>query len=166
MKTNLQIQKNVQTPYYYFLLIVIPTLMMCRNGNDTKPVKLDLFEAYSERHCFRAVDQKDTAILHMVTYGKGMAKGHLLIKYAGKKKNEGNFTGFIKKDTLYLTYHFYVGNDSLRTFTNPLALLKKQDTLILGVGKILHKLGRSFFDQNVPVNYDRGRFHFGIVQCR
>jgi len=151
--------------YLYLASVVFPALIMCHEGKGSKTENLKLPVRKIVRYCYVAVDQKDSAFLNLITYGKAKLKGNLVIRHSGRPMNTGHFFGEVKGDTLFLTYHFYKGMDSSKRYTNPLALLKTQDTLILGTGHILHKLGRSYFDKNVPVNFRKGRFHFGIVEC-
>jgi hypothetical protein len=152
--------------YFYLMFTILPALTMCHNENSGKKANRDLSGFKTIHQCYIAVDKKDTAFLNLLTYGKEKVKGHLLIRYSGKPKNEGNFTGQFKGDTLFLDYHFYIGADSLRKFTNPLALRKKQDSLILGVGNIVNNLGRSYFDKHTPISFEKGKFHFGRINCK
>jgi len=152
--------------FLYLTVIICQFLTTCHEGRVSKNENAKLPAHHIVSYCYLAVDKKDSAFLELVTYGKDKVKGHLLIRNSGKPKNTGQFLGQVKDDTLFLIYHFYKGMDSSRRFTNPLAMLKTKDTLVLGTGHILHKLGRSYFDKNVPINFEKGRFQFGQVKCK
>ena len=147
-------------------MAILPALMMCHGGTcDHCTTKV--FSGSKPLHrCYIAVNNKDTAYLDVFMHGKRKIKGHLLIRNFNKPKNEGELTGQLKHDTLFLQYHFYVGMDSIKMFTNPLALLQRKDTLILGVGKILTSLGRSYFDHKVPIDFRKGKFYFRPIKCK
>lgn len=155
----------MKTSYFYIKLAILPALMMCSDGKNSEKKRADLAAYKIVQNCYLAVDEKDSAFLNLVNYGKGKAKGDLVIFYSGKAKNAGQLSGYINGDTLLLNYHFYIGKDSSRRYTNPLILLKKKDSLILGIGRVVNYLGRSYFDKRIPINFDKGRFHFGLIKC-
>ncbi|MNI50610.1 hypothetical protein D3C73_1052810 [compost metagenome] len=96
----------------------------------------------------------------------GKVEGSLLIKYANKPQNNGKIDGKFSGDTLYVDYRFNTGKDSTRVFTNPLAFLKKDGKLVMGVGQIETTLGRSYFAKGKPINYEAGKFIFTAVNCK
>jgi hypothetical protein len=96
----------------------------------------------------------------------GKVTGSLLVKYAEKPQNKGEINGKFHGDTLLVDYRFNTGKDTTKAFTNPLAFLKKDGKLIMGVAQIETTLGRSYFVKGKPINYDAGKFTFIEVPCK
>lgn len=116
--------------------------------------------------CYIAVYEKDTAYLNIRTLGTEKIEGDLLIQFWNNPNNDGKFTGRRSGDTLFADYSYTVGTYKERINKNPLAFLMKGDSLILGVGEIETKMGRSYFKPGVPINFDRGRFRFASTECK
>ena len=89
-----------------------------------------------------------------------------MIKYTGKEQNVGTIAGKFNGDTLFVDYTFTVGESDKPTYKNPLALLKKDKQMILGVGQIETTLGRSYFVKGEPINFERGKFTFEPTICK
>ena len=115
--------------------------------------------------CYLAVDKTDTASLSLNTLGNGKISGKLLIKFLDKGKNDGEVFGEFRGDTLFVDYTFKIGTTNETTYKNPLALLKKDGKLLMGVGQIETTLGRSYFVKGKPISFDKGRFGFAQVDC-
>ncbi len=113
-----------------------------------------------------AVDETDTAHLSLNYLKSGKITGSLLIKYLDKGKNDGLLDGKFKGDTLFVDYTFKIGTENKTVYKNPLAFLKKDGKLILGVGQIETYLGKSFFAKDKPINYDKVRFIFSASDCQ
>jgi hypothetical protein len=150
--------------YPYLLILSLPVLMMCRNSPENKNIE-KLVQSPPSLDCFMAVDGKDSAFLKISNSGKNGVSGHLSILYANHKKNQGRFTGSYQGDTLFVTYRFRSGEPTNAVFTNPLALLKQGDSLILGTGKIMKNLGRVYLDKKQGIDFKRGKFRFYRVSC-
>ncbi|MFC1225898.1 hypothetical protein ACFE6N_19000 [Pedobacter sp. BG31] len=150
--------------YPYLLILSLPVLMMCRHSPENKNIE-KLAQSRPGWDCFMAIDGKDSAFLKISTSGKNGVSGHLSILYSNHKKNEGRFTGSYQGDTLFVTYRFRSGEPGNAVFTNPLALLKKGDSLVLGTGKIMKNLGRVYLDKKQGIDFKRGRFRFYSVSC-
>jgi len=95
----------------------------------------------------------------------GEVTGRLVINYANKSINDGELKGKFRGDTLYTDYTFKIPTKSAVVYRNPLALLKTNGKLILGVGQIETTLGRSYFVRNVPIDYRQVKFIFGPTGC-
>lgn len=122
--------------------------------------------------CYQALTEKDTADLKFVTAKDGKVTGDLVMKY-GLKPNEvervintGKVEGSFSGDTLYLNYLYRAGSLNKTLYQNPLALLKKDGKLIMGVGKIETSVGRSYFVKNQPIDFEKGRFKFDPTDCK
>jgi hypothetical protein len=46
-----------------------------------------------------------------------------------------------------------------------MAMLKKENELILGSGKIETYLGKSYFAKGTPIDFDRVKYKFTKVEC-
>lgn len=138
------------------------TIYSCNQGSGTKaPVKSA--DTVFRLSCYRAIDGKDTAFLQLKDFKK-RTEGTLLFKFFKKAKNDGDLKGTYKGDTLFVNYGYHVGNESA-WHINPVALLKKDGKLIMGVGKIGYLLGIPYFDKKVPIDFNAGRFTFEPVEC-
>ncbi len=125
----------------------------------------------SNRSCYLALTEKDTADLKIMTSKDGKVTGDLIMRYGLKPNkverviNKGKVEGSFKGDTLFLNYLYTSGSLNNTLYQNPLALLKKGDQLILGVGQIQNSVGRSYFAKNKPIDFEKGRFKFMPADC-
>jgi len=151
-----------KTPLLLFISFVSLCLYSCNQsgGSATTPKTADSVFKLS---CYRAIDGKDTAFLQLKDFKK-RTEGKLLFKFSKKDKNDGDIKGTYKGDTLFVNYGYHVGNDPA-WHINPVALLKKDGKLVMGVGKIGYLLGIPYFDKKVPIDFDAGRFTFEPVEC-
>ena len=135
-----------------------------RNEDNYKLIK-------SPEQCFIAVYKKDSAFLKFKTTPKGKIQGRLVIKYSEadpitfeKEFYHGQITGQFKKDTLFADYVFADGAKKT-VYKNPIALLKKNNKLILGFGAIENYLGKSWLMNHKEINFNRSRFQFLPTEC-
>lgn len=135
-----------------------------RNEDNYKLIK-------SPEQCFIAVYQKDSAFLKFKSMPKGKIQGKLVMKYSEpdpitseKEFYHGEITGEFKKDTLFVDYIFADGAKPTM-YRNPLALLKKDNTLILGFGAIENYLGKTWFINHKAINFNKSRFQFQPAEC-
>jgi hypothetical protein len=97
---------------------------------------------------------------------KKIINGLLTFNYTDKKeKYEGQFKGEMYGDTLKGHYDFKI-NKAERWNRNPVAFLKRDGKLTMGVGQFMLIMGSAHFDQKVPIDYDKGRFVFEEVACK
>ncbi|WP_199119805.1 hypothetical protein [Pedobacter sp. ASV28] len=138
-----------------------------QNGNqaatEKKEKKKELIDTLKE--CYSAAYEKDSADLQLNIIDSSKVEGKLLINYHGKPKNDGTIDGRFKGDTLFVDYTFKTGKNST-IYSNPLAFLKKDGKLIMGVGQIETSLGKSYFVKDKPINFERGKFTFTIMECQ
>lgn len=154
----------------YLALLAVPLVYSCTQTGNKTTEKADTVvtvktDTLFEKQCFVAVDGKDTADLKLKT-SEGKVTGTLVINYAEKGKNDGQIAGAYKGDTLFVDYTFKIGKTNQTIYKNPLALLKKDGKLILGVGQIETTLGRSYFVKGMPIRFDKGRFTFAPQECK
>jgi len=135
-------------------------------GNGSKKVNANEQKAtWGKPECYTAIFEKDTAYLSIQRSADKKVKGDLLIQYSKNPKNEGTLTGDFRGDTLFADYTYTVGTYKDRINKNPLAFLKKGDSLIIGIGEIETYAGRAYFKPGAPINFDKGRFRFVTSSC-
>jgi len=148
----------------YLALSAVPFIFACNQSekkNDTTAK-----DSVVNQNCYAASFEKDSAAMIVKTMASGKITGSLLVKYAEKPENNGTINGKFSGDTLYVDYRFNTGNDKSNVFTNPLAFLKKDGKLMMGVAQIETTLGRSYFVKGKPINYEAGKFTFIEVNCK
>lgn len=115
--------------------------------------------------CYQSISEKDTAWLAIDT-SKKIINGTLTFNYTDKKeKYEGQFKGEFYGDTLRGHYDFKV-NKADRWNRNPVAFLKRDGKLFMGVGQFMLIMGSAHFDKTVPIDYEKGRFVFTETACK
>lgn len=145
-------------------LAAVPFIFACNSSNQKAgSAKKD---SLINQTCYAAAFEKDSAAIIVREMASGKIEGSLLVKYAEKPQNNGKITGKFNGDTLLVDYRFNTGNDTTKAFTNPLAFLKKDGKLIMGVGQIETTLGRSYFVKGKEINYEAGKFSFQEVPCK
>lgn len=154
---------------YLFSGLATLLLFACGQSEQSHSAKADslskIADSVVSKECFQAIDQNDTASLSLNTTADGKVKGQLIIKFLEKGKNDGTVEGVFKGDTLFVDYTFKIGTTNETVYKNPLALLKKDGKLIMGVGQIETSLGRSYFVKGKPISFDKGRFIFASKTC-
>ena len=114
--------------------------------------------------CYIAIDKADTAWLKIDTAEKNIL-GEMKFSYANKNHYEGPVKAIMKGDTLRGNFSFMLNNVD-KWYKNPIALLKKGDTFTMGVGEIMTLWGSGYFDKNIPIDYEKGRFVFKRSMCK
>ncbi len=157
----------MKRPVLYFTCLAIAAfLYSCSQGNEKSKASKAKEETPLDSTCYVAIDAKDTAHLVLRRFEDGKYKGHLLINYVDKGKNDGQVEGAFTGDTLFVDYTFKIGTVNKTVYKNPLAFLRKDGNLLLGVGQIVTHVGRSYFDKAKPISFDKGRFTFKPTDCR
>ena len=152
---------------FFLLAIATALLFSCnQNGkvsavNDEDSLSADTI---SKNECYVAADELDSAFLKLKIVNNDKVEGTLLFTFEEKGKNDGAIEGVFKGDTLFVDYTFKIG-PSKTVYKNPLALLKKDGKLILGVGQIETSLGKSYFVKGKQIDFDKGRFVFLTTDC-
>ena len=149
----------------YFAILAIPVLFSC-NQESNKGVANDKADSVLNTTCYQAIDGVDTAKMNVDETAAGKIKGKLYIKFEEKGPNDGTFEGEFRGDTLFVDYSFTINTTNKTVYKNPLAFLKKDGKLLMGVGQIQTTLGRSFFVKGKPIDFEKGRFQFAPVDCK
>jgi len=143
------------------LLSISLVLILFSSCKQQTAIKTKMDNKYTV--CYMSIDKADTAWLKIDTSEKNIL-GEMKFNYANKNYYEGPIKAVIKGDTLRGNFSFRL-NHVDKWYKNPIALLKKDDALIMGVGEVMTLWGSGYFDKNVPIDYDKGRFVFGKVGC-
>ena len=156
--------QNMKKNLLYFALAAMPFVFACNQSQ--KKTDTSKKDSLVNQTCYAAFFEKDSAAMIVKTMASGKITGSLLVKYADKPENNGKISGKFNGDTLLVDYRFNTGKDTTKAFTNPLAFLKKNGKLIMGVAQIETTLGRSYFVKGKPINYEAGKFTFSEVDCK
>ncbi|WP_131536829.1 hypothetical protein [Pedobacter nototheniae] len=153
---------------FYLSFLAMPLAFSCNQAGKKANTSGNASskDSVSNVQCYKADFEKDSADLKVETLSSGKIKGKLTVKYEKKPMNDGLIAGEFKGDTLFVNYTFKTGKDTVSVFTNPLAFLKKDGKLIMGVGQIETTLGRSYFVKGKPINFERGKFTFEPKDCK
>ena len=152
----------------FFALFTCFAIFSCNQSADkSEQVNMSATRADVSVQCYQAVFEKDTADMKLTTTAGGKVKGKLVMAYGKTRPNQieqtvnnGEVQGSFRGDTLYVTYTYTTGTINKTVYTNPLAFLKKGETLIMGVGDIETQMGRTYFVKGKPIDYEIGRFRF------
>jgi len=150
----------------YFAVLAAAFVLSCNQNTEKskQPDETKTVVDSSAMECYEAIDDLDTGSLKLLVDANGQVTGPLIINYLDQGDSNGQIVGSFRGDTLFAHYTFKVGNNKT-TYKNPLAFLKKDGKLILGVGQIETYLGASSFVKGKPINFERGRFTFAPVEC-
>lgn len=111
---------------------------------------------------YQAVAKNDTASLKIILKKKEFY-GQLEVNYGGLYKDSGDVSGIVKGDTLKGTFYYQrYGKGTKRRI--PIALLKKDHKLVMGVGEMEVFMNITFFKKSVPVDYQKAKFVFQRVR--
>lgn len=148
----------------YLAIVLLPFLASC--GNGEQKTNASLVDSTATKECYIAIDGKDTAHLDLRISDNGNINGDLVINYAEKASNTGTVAGKFNNDTLFVDYTFHQSTSKDQTYKNPLAFLKKDNKLALGVGVIETSMGRSYFAKDKPINFEQIKFIFETTPCK
>lgn len=145
-------------------IILASTLGLSIGCQQEQPEEKKLMDE-KKTVCYQSISEKDTAWLSIDT-SKKIINGLLTFNYVDKKeKYEGNFKGEMYGDTLRGHYDFKINNAD-KWNRNPVAFLKKNGNLTMGVGQFMLIMGSAHFDNRVPIDYEKGRFVFEESKCK
>ena len=149
----------------YLALVSSVVIVACNQSTEKKSKISATARDSANRGCLLAVDGVDSAKLSLITAKDGQVTGSLLINYLEKGDSDGLLSGKFQGDTLFVDYTFKIGTINKTFYKNPLAFLKRDGKLLMGVGQIETFLGKSSFVKDKPINFERGRFQFSQVPC-
>lgn len=136
-------------------LVTIASFLLSCNSKEKKDTYRNAL--------YRAVNNKDTALLHLNINDKRFY-GRYEISHYNIGKDSGDVRGDIKGDTLRGDYHYITFGGSWKRV--PLALLKKDNKLFLGSGVVGTFLNLPCFVPDVPIDYSNSTFIFEEVQSK
>lgn len=144
------------------LTLTIGSLFLLATGCSEKKVETVIDK--DNFVCYQAIFERDTAWMKIDT-SKQFMEGDMSIQYSSKnQKYVGHIRGEMKGDTLVGSFNFKI-NDLPTGYSTPVSMLKRDGKLIMGSGKVVIMLGRSYFSPEVPIDYDNSRFEFTEVPC-
>jgi hypothetical protein len=149
----------MKNPILICIALVSTILYSCRQDNGINP------EKPIDTNCYMAVDGRDTSKMEIKSFSKGRVSGDMVVNYYKKDNNHGKFEGAFKGDTLFVIYSFKIGKKPTG-YKNPLAFLKKDNKLVMGIGKMEGVLGRIYFRKDVPIDFSQGRFTYAPANCK
>lgn len=147
----------------FCLLLACIGLVSCKKEEKQK-AKLES-EIPISVDCYQALYEKDTINLTINTLKDGKIAGKMIMKTTESPINDGVIVGEFHGDTLFADYSFSNDKNDKETFKNPIAILKRGDSLILGNGKIEVYLGKSYFNKKTPIDFDNVKYKFIKVDC-
>lgn len=144
------------------ILLLFP-LSFCISSCNREQPKQEVIE--KKMVCYQSISAGDTAWLSIDT-AQRVIIGTLTINYVTKMEiYDGKFTGKMNGDTLKGHFDFKI-NKADPSFRNPLAFLKRENKLTMGVGQFMTVMGTAQFDDRVPIDYEKGRFVFEEAECK
>ncbi|MBB6502563.1 hypothetical protein [Pedobacter cryoconitis] len=145
----------IKTSILVYITLASVMLYICTQDNGAAGKEPE--KPLSTTH-YMAIDRKDTARMELNQFSKKV-EGKLIITYHKKANNRGEIKGKFKGDTLFVNYVFKVGKNK-PTYKNPLAFLRKDGKLTIGIGKMENTIGRTYFKKDIPIDFEQGRFTF------
>jgi hypothetical protein len=139
----------------------------CKNDTSEKSEEAAKVTAETpvSTECYKAIYEKDTLNLKINTLKAGTVTGDFEMKIENMPTKSGEIVGEFRGDTLFASYTFIQGDNTKKTFKNPMAFLKSGDELILGNGKIEFSLGASYFAKGEPIDFENVKYKFTAIEC-
>ena len=147
---------------FCFLLVFIVFASCNKNSKD---VENQVLEKPVSVQCYQAIYEQDTIDLKINSFKTGKISGDMEMKFINMPIKIGKIAGESRGDTLFADYTFIQGTNNKVTFKNPIAILKKENQLILGNGQIETYLGASYFAKGKPIDFENVKFRFTTVEC-
>lgn len=136
------------------LLLVSVVILIASCGTPAADIN-------GEKVLYSAVDKTDTARLNIILTDK-VFEGQYEISHDGVYKDSGDVNGVVKGDTLKGTFH-YQSYGIKKWYRIPIALLKKEEKLIMGTGSMQIYMNMTFFNKKIPIDYQHPKFVFERV---
>jgi hypothetical protein len=150
---NYRIIKGIRQLCAYLLPVLLLAAGACAENTQ---------KAEGQKVLYRSVSKDDTASLNILLTDKTF-EGQYEINYHGLYKDSGDVNGILKGDTLKGTYHYqHYGTEEF--YRIPIALLKRKDKLVMGVGDMEIYMNMTFFKKTVPIDYENPKFIFEKVK--
>ena len=151
------------------LCLVLASVGFQSCKNDEKQKQIEAAKAEGEKvvntECFKAIYEKDTIDLNVNTLKNGKVSGDMVMKVAKAPERTGEVAGEFKGDTLFIDYTFVDTANKDTKFKNPMALLKRDNQLILGNGKMQTTMGVTYLVKDKPIDFENVKYKFSAVDC-
>jgi len=151
----------------FCLLLACVGFQSCKN--DEKQKEIEVAKAEGEKvvssQCYKAIYEKDTIDLKVNTLKNGKIAGDMVMKVAKAPQRTGEVTGEFKGDTLFIDYTFTDTEHKDTKFKNPMALLKRENQLILGNGTMQTTMGVTYLVKDKPIDFENVKYKFATVEC-
>ena len=156
--------KNLVLPC---LLVIGIGFQSCKNEEKQKEAEAAKAEAETvvSSECYQSVYEKDTIALKLNTLKNGKLTGNMIMKVAPSTVRTGEVAGEFHGDTLFIDYTFKDNVNKDKTFKNPMALLKRNNQLILGNGTMQTTMGVTYLVKDKPIDFDNVKYKFDSVEC-
>jgi hypothetical protein len=115
--------------------------------------------------CYVAISEKDTAWLRIDTAGTQFLGVFELNNVKLKRRHIGQIKGTLSGDTLKGHFDFKVNNME-KWYRNPIAFLRRDHKLIMGVGETTMVWGSPFFNEKKGIDFEKGKFIFEEANCK
>jgi hypothetical protein len=151
----------------FCLLLACIGLQSCKKDQNPKDVETDKAQAEKpiSTACYKALYESDTINLTINTLKNGKINGDMTMKIENMPDKVGKIAGEFRGDTLFADYSFIQGTNDKVKFKNPMAFLKHGNELNLGSGKIETYLGKSYFVKGTPIEFEKVKYKFSIIDC-
>lgn len=135
-----------------FCVVFAAILFSCADGNNKE-----------KQFYYRAVNNKDTALLNFIKLEDNRFYGQYEIRYGESRKDSGEVRGIISGDTIKGSFYYQpYGGGVLKRY--PIALLKRKNKLLLGKGVISVYMGIPSYLKGEPIDYSNPEFVFEEVK--
>lgn len=146
MPTMSFIKKNILIP------CLISATAMCCNNREKKSGEGSTMSDTGKPECYLHVQGSDSIKLSIESH-HGQVEGKLDFRFYEKDKSTGTIQGEIKGDTVFANYKFTSeGMESNRE----VALLKKENSFVIGYGEILNSGNKDIFKNRDAINFSDG----------
>ncbi|CAM3483189.1 hypothetical protein [Flavobacterium chungbukense] len=149
--------------------LILPLIGLQSCKNDQKQKEAEAAKAEGEKvvssACYKAIYEKDTLDLTLNTLKNGKLAGDLVMKVAPSTVRTGEVAGEFHGDTLFVDYTFKDNVNKDKTFKNPMALLKRNNQLILGNGTMQTTMGVTYLVKDKPIDFENVKYKFDSVEC-
>jgi hypothetical protein len=149
------------------LLLACIGFQSCKNDKKQKEVVADKAEGEKvvSSQCYKAIYEKDTIDLKVNTLKNGKISGDMVMKVDNAPERTGEVAGEFKGDTLFVDYTFSDAANKNTKFKNPMALLKRNNQLILGNGTMQTTMGVTYLVKDKPIDFEKVKYKFATVEC-
>lgn len=149
------------------LLLSFIGLQSCKNEEKQKAAEAAKAEGETivSTACYKAIYEKDTIDLKLNTLKNGKLTGDMVMRVAPSTVRTGEVAGEFHGDTLFVDYTFKDNVNGDKTFKNPMALLKRNNQLILGNGTMQTTMGVTYLVKDKPIDFESVKYKFDAAEC-